>query len=101
VENTFADSGKISAGSREAVKQVQMAGILSGKSGNRFEPKGIVTRAEFAAVLRRLVERKLSGETMQGWAGNDSGQWMYYQNGQPVTGKRSSAARPTPLNSTA
>ncbi|HHY51756.1 MAG TPA: LysM peptidoglycan-binding domain-containing protein [Clostridiales bacterium] len=88
VENTFADNGNISASSRNAVKQVQMAGIMSGKQNNRFDPKGIVTRAEFAAVLRRLVERKLSGEAMQGWEKNDAGQWMYYQNGKPVTGKK-------------
>jgi len=88
VENTFADNGNISASSRNAVKQVQMAGIMSGKQNNRFDPKGIVTRAEFASVLRRLVERKLSGEAMQGWEKNDAGQWMYYQNGKPVTGKK-------------
>jgi len=88
VENTFADSGKISSSARDAVKQVQMAGVLSSKQNNRFDPKGTVTRAEFAAVLRRLVERKLSGETMQGWIRNDAGQWMYFQNGKPVAGKK-------------
>ncbi|MGI6403399.1 MAG: InlB B-repeat-containing protein [Oscillospiraceae bacterium] len=88
VENTFADSSKISVSAKDAVKQVQMAGILSSKQSNRFDPKGTVTRAEFAAVLRRLVERKISGDAMQGWVRNDAGQWVYCQDGKPVTGKK-------------
>ena len=35
-ENIFADASKISAESADAVKQLQMAGILAGKSENRF-----------------------------------------------------------------
>lgn len=41
---------------KDAVKAMQQAGILTGKDGNRFDPKGTATRAEVAAVLRRFVE---------------------------------------------
>ncbi|MEG6523835.1 S-layer homology domain-containing protein [Desulfotomaculum sp. 1211_IL3151] len=55
-ENTFADSAKISAYTKDAVKQMQMAGVISGKNGNLFDPQGTATRAEASAVLRRFVE---------------------------------------------
>lgn len=60
-ESTFADNGQISSYAKEAVKQMQMAGILDGKDGNKFDPKGTATRAEVSAVLKRfaeLVEKK-------------------------------------------
>ena len=87
-ENTFADSAKISAYAKDAVKQMHMAGVLMGKNGNVFDPQGTATRAEVSAVLRRFVELAISSDTMQGWTMNDSGQWMYYQDGKPVTGKK-------------
>jgi len=87
-KNTFADSAKISAYAKDAVKQMQMAGVISGKNGNLFDPLGTATRAEVSAVLRRFVELAISSDTMQGWTRNDSGQWMYYENGKPVTGKK-------------
>jgi hypothetical protein len=55
-EKAFADSDQISGYAGEAVKQMQMAGIFDGRSGNRFDPQGIATRAEVSAVLRRFVE---------------------------------------------
>ncbi|HKM21472.1 MAG TPA: S-layer homology domain-containing protein [Lachnospiraceae bacterium] len=88
VENTFADSAKISAYAKDAVKQMQMAGVISGKNGNLFDPQGTATRAEVSAVLRRFVELAISSDTAQGWTMNDSGKWMYYENGKPVTGKK-------------
>lgn len=87
-ENAFADSAKISTYAKAAVKQMQMAGVLMGKNGNSFDPQGIATRAEASAILRRFVELVISSDTMQGWTMNDSGQWMYYENGKPVTGKK-------------
>jgi predicted TIM-barrel fold metal-dependent hydrolase/uncharacterized membrane protein YgcG len=62
-ENTFADSAKIRAYAKDAVKQMQMAGVLSGKNGNLFDPQGTATRAEVSAVLRRFVEPAISGDT--------------------------------------
>ena len=88
VENTFADNGNISVYAKDAVKQMQMAGVISGKNGNLYDPQGTATRAEVSAVLRRFVELAISSDTAQGWTMNDSGNWMYYENGKPVTGKK-------------
>lgn len=87
-ENTFADHTKIGAWAKDAVKSVQMAGIIIGKDGNIFDSQGTATRAEVSAVLRRFVELAISSDTAQGWTMNDSGKWMYYENGKPVTGKK-------------
>ncbi|WP_293010148.1 MULTISPECIES: S-layer homology domain-containing protein [unclassified Oscillibacter] len=88
VENIFADNGKISTYAKEAVKQMQMAGVISGKNGNLFDPQGTATRAEVSAVLRRFVELTISSDTAQGWSMNDSGKWMYFKDGKPLTGKQ-------------
>ena len=55
-EYQFADSNKISTWAKEAVKEVQMAGIMSAKKGNNFDPKGMASRAEVATVTKRFVE---------------------------------------------
>ena len=83
-ENIFADASKISAESADAVKQLQMAGILAGKSENRFDPQGIVTRAEVSAVIHRFIKLTMNGTLDQGWTQNDAGQWMYFENGTAV-----------------
>lgn len=78
----------IAAYAKEAVKQMQMAGVMSGKNGNLFDPQGTATRAEVSAVLRRFVELAISSDTAQGWSMNDSGKWMYFKDGKPLTGKQ-------------
>ena len=88
VENTFADNVKINAYAKDAVKQMQIAGVISGKNGNLYDPQDTATRAEVSAVLRRFVERAISSDRLQGWTMNDSGNWMYYENGKPVTDKK-------------
>ncbi len=50
----FADRAHIAAWAKDAVRQMQMAGLLSGKSGNRFDPEGRATRAEVAVILLRF-----------------------------------------------
>lgn len=55
-ENAFMDNAKFSAYAKDAVKQMQMAGVISGKNENLFDPQGMATRAEVSAVLRRFVE---------------------------------------------
>ncbi|WP_066460120.1 S-layer homology domain-containing protein [Anaerotruncus rubiinfantis] len=87
-ENTFADNAKIGAWAKDAVKKVQMAGVISGKNNNSFDPKGAATRAEVSAVLKRFVELVISIDTAEGWTMNDSGSRMYYQNGKAVTGTK-------------
>ena len=81
---TFADNANISSWAKNAVRAMQQAGILAGKNGNKFDPKGTATRAEVATVLRRFVEIVIDPQTANGWQQNDSGQWSYYRNGKPV-----------------
>lgn len=83
---TFADNANISSWAKDAVRAMQQAGILTGKNGNKFDPKGTATRAEVATVLRRFVEIVIDSQTANGWQQNDSGQWSYYRNGKPVKG---------------
>lgn len=55
-ENQFSDTDEMSTWAKEAVKAIQMSGILSGKPDNKFDPKGIATRAEVSSMLRKLIE---------------------------------------------
>ena len=52
----FRDDTDISDYAREAVICFFQAGIIGGKPGNLYDPKGGATRAEFASVLMRLLE---------------------------------------------
>ena len=52
---TFADNAQISSWAKDAVKVMQQAGILAGKNGNKFDPKGTATRAEVATVAPMAV----------------------------------------------
>ena len=54
---TFADNAQISSWAKDAVKAMQQAGVLSGKTDNRFDPQGNATRAEVATILMRYLER--------------------------------------------
>ena len=83
---TFADNANISSWAKDAVRAMQQAGILAGKNGNKFDPKGTATRAEVATVLRRFVEIVIDPQAANGWQQNDSGQWNYYRNGESVKG---------------
>ena len=83
---TFADNAQISSWAKDAVKAMQQAGVLSGKENNRFDPQGNATRAEAATVLHRFVEIVIDPQSANGWQQNDSGQWSYYRNGEPVKG---------------
>ena len=83
---TFADNAQISSWAKDAVKAMQQAGVLSGKTDNRFDPQGNATRAEAATVLHRFVEIVIDPQTANGWVQNDSGEWSYYKNGDLVKG---------------
>jgi streptococcal pilin isopeptide linkage domain len=84
----FTDSASISAYAKDAVAAVQQAGIIVGKDGGRFDPKGNLTRAEAATVVRRFVEVVIDSSTARGWTQNESGQWFYYSQttGKALTG---------------
>lgn len=82
----FTDSNKISSGMKEAVQAMQQAGVMNGKGSRLFAPKDTATRTEAAAVLRRFVEIVIDRDTAGGWAQNDIGSWLYYENNKPVIG---------------
>jgi hypothetical protein len=52
----FADWSDIEDYARDAVSYLAAWGVLNGKPGNIFDPLGIATRAEIAAVLHRFLE---------------------------------------------
>ncbi len=52
----FADEGQIPAWAAEAVDAGVAAGLVEGTSGNRFAPEAQATRAEAAAMLKRLLK---------------------------------------------
>jgi len=52
----FDDGTDIASYAAAAVTAMQKAGVISGKPGNVFDPQGIATRAEVAAMLHRFVE---------------------------------------------
>ena len=53
-EMAFTDAASISEYARPAVSLIQQNGIIKGKDGGRFDPKGTATRAETAAILHRF-----------------------------------------------
>ncbi len=53
----FADGAEIPAFAVEAAKAMQQAGIISGKSGNRFAPKDFASREEAAKMLGMLLQQ--------------------------------------------
>lgn len=87
-EATFADNVSIGAWAKDSVKAMQMAGVLMGKDGNKFDPQGMATRAEVSALLHRFIELAISTDTAEGWVMNDSGKWLYFENGKAVTGTK-------------
>lgn len=52
----FSDENAIAAYALNAVEWARANGIVNGKSGNRFDPKGNATRAEVATILRNYME---------------------------------------------
>ncbi len=52
----FTDAGLISPDCKEVMKKLYRAGIISGRNSNNIDPKGTANRAEFAALVRRIVE---------------------------------------------
>ncbi len=48
---SFADEDKIGKWALEAVLRMQRGGIVNGRNDNTFDPKGYITRAEFAQIV--------------------------------------------------
>ena len=55
-EIKFVDGANISTYASEAVRTMQLADVISGKTGNKFDPKGNATRAESAKMICKIVE---------------------------------------------
>ena len=53
--SSFSDSARISSWASSAVTVMQQAGIVSGKQGYIFDPKGRASRAETAQMLWKLL----------------------------------------------
>lgn len=52
----YADEVQISAWAKEAVAQMNEAGIFAGRDGSSFAPEAALTRAEAAVVVKRLLQ---------------------------------------------
>lgn len=52
----FADQGQIPSWAADAISASAAAGLVEGTSGNRFAPAAQATRAEAAAMLKRLLK---------------------------------------------
>lgn len=87
----FTDAKNISKNAKTAVKQTQKSGLFIGKKKGKFAPKSAATRAETCAILRRYIELTISAETAEGWAMNESGQWLYIKNGKRLKSKGGTA----------
>ncbi|HWR55722.1 MAG TPA: S-layer homology domain-containing protein [Negativicutes bacterium] len=83
---TFTDVSSIGSAYKTAVTAMQQAGVMIGEQDNKFNPKADATRAEVSAMLHRYVMLTIDPSTAQGWAKNDDGQLLYYQNGAALTG---------------
>ena len=60
----FPDESQISAWARKEVHQLAGFGLLAGSDGSRFDPQGILTRAEGAEILMRMDKSAgTAGET--------------------------------------
>lgn len=53
----FNDDKKISSWAKDAVYRIAKKGIMSGKENGKFDPKGKLTREEFAFVIDKLIEK--------------------------------------------
>ncbi len=82
----FTDNDSIGSPYKDAARALQQAGIMMGDSGNRFNPKSDITRAEVAAILHRCIQLTIDPATAQGWAKNDDDRYMYCKDGKHLTG---------------
>ena len=58
----FSDDADIANYAKEAVETFFKAGLINGKTNNKFDPKGQATRAEYAAIIHRVMEAADSEE---------------------------------------
>ncbi|MDO4540346.1 MAG: S-layer homology domain-containing protein, partial [Syntrophomonadaceae bacterium] len=68
----FTDKGDISDWAVEAMEWAVGCGLIEGKTGSILDPKGNATRAEFAAMLHRFIEKNkleegIAATGLTGW----------------------------------
>ena len=56
-EIVFTDASSISEWAKDAVKAVQLSGIINGKPDGSFDPQGQSTRAEASKIIRMIMEK--------------------------------------------
>ncbi len=81
---SYSDASSIGDIYKTVVTALQQAGIIMGEQNNKFNPKTNATRAEVSTMLHRYIKLTIDPATAQGWAKNDDGQWMYYQEGKAL-----------------
>jgi len=54
-DSPIPDLGEVSPEYADAVQAMYRAGVMTGKDGGRFDPDGLATRAEIAAIVTRLL----------------------------------------------
>ncbi|WP_141505631.1 S-layer homology domain-containing protein [Paenibacillus luteus] len=55
----FEDDSDIAAWAASSIRHLQGAGILNGREGHTYDPRGMVTRAEAAKVIRFIIDASL------------------------------------------
>ena len=82
----FADQADISSYAIDAVSWARENGIVGGRDGNQFDPHGLATRAETAAILSRWVSLQQNpSEPEQEEEGQDISALVIDVNGQAFT----------------
>lgn len=84
---TYADASSIGSAYKTAVTAMQQSGIMVGGADNNFSPKANATRAEVSSMLYRYIKLTIDPITTQGWVLNDAGQYLYYKDGNMISGK--------------
>lgn len=86
-EMKYLDSQEIAEWAAADIKNMQMAGVISGMDGWNFAPKQAATRAQAAAALHRLLTGIVYGNGSEGFRRNDAGHRTYFKDGICLTGE--------------
>lgn len=62
---SFSDGAQVSSWAKESVSAMVAAGYVNGSDGNRLNPQQTITRAEFAAVMSKIVAQYIDAEDVQ------------------------------------
>jgi prenyltransferase beta subunit len=73
----YADAADISGWALGFVNKAKQYGLMEGVDGNRFAPKEQLTRAQFVAIVLRLLGEAPSAEAKQSFTDVRPGEWYY------------------------